>query len=299
MRQTRKKIRPPASLTAIDHASRIIRWVCCLAGSATLVDDLQRHDSDANLRTIIVQRDNPALFDWLVETLSYQGISDRVAFDYMQKHGRLTWRAIEADLATEPTCPKLESHWQFHGCRYDKISITCAEPDRIAQCPLPRHHLRNGRLNQISYSLYLFVREFAEGDLVGWIDNQIRQTAVTIGDHRTVHQKALIEPLRNVFGVSDKVLMMALSTILLSAPENMPHWIETGASMIAIDTLVHNFLHRTGILNRFEASHSYGAAQNRASSAPFILCLPIFDRLPRLGRRRSARRQYSNSWSFY
>jgi hypothetical protein len=30
--------------------------------------------------------------------------------------------------------------------------------------------------------------------------------------------------------------------------------------MIAIDTLVHNFLVRTGILKRFEADHSYGAA---------------------------------------
>jgi hypothetical protein len=30
--------------------------------------------------------------------------------------------------------------------------------------------------------------------------------------------------------------------------------------MTAIDTLVHNFLHRTGILARFNANHSYGAA---------------------------------------
>ena len=30
--------------------------------------------------------------------------------------------------------------------------------------------------------------------------------------------------------------------------------------MIAIDTLVHNFLHRTGILPRFNANHVYGAA---------------------------------------
>ena len=30
--------------------------------------------------------------------------------------------------------------------------------------------------------------------------------------------------------------------------------------MIAVDTLVHNFLHRTGILSRFGAQHGYGAA---------------------------------------
>jgi hypothetical protein len=30
--------------------------------------------------------------------------------------------------------------------------------------------------------------------------------------------------------------------------------------MIAVDTLVHNFLHRTGILHRLDASHAYGPA---------------------------------------
>ena len=63
---------------------------------------------------------------------------------------------------------------------------------------------------------------------------------------------ALIEPLREIYGVSDKVLAMALSALLLGAPEKMGPWTEVGGSMIAIDTLVHNFLHRTGILARFK-----------------------------------------------
>ena len=74
-----------------------------------------------------------------------------------------------------PACPKLKGYWQFHGCRYHKTSRTCAEPDHIAQCPLPTHHLRNGRLNQTAYSLYLFIRDIADGDLVGWIDQQLRR----------------------------------------------------------------------------------------------------------------------------
>ena len=36
-------------------------------------------------------------------------------------------------------------------------------------------------------------------------------------------------------------------------------WIEAGAAMIAIDTLVHNFLHRTGILRQLRADHPYGS----------------------------------------
>jgi hypothetical protein len=71
-------------------------------------------------------------------------------------------------------------------------------------------------------------------------------------------RSSLIEPLREVYGLSDKVLTMALSCILLGAPKKMSLWIEVGGSMIAIDTLVHNFLHRTGILHWFDANHAYG-----------------------------------------
>jgi hypothetical protein len=43
--------------------------------------------------------------------------------------------------------------------------------------------------------------------------------------------------------------------------------------MIAIDTLVHNFLHRTGILHRFSADHAYGTPCYRAGGcADIIAC---------------------------
>ena len=73
-------------------------------------------------------------------------------------------------------------------------------------------------------------------------------------------QEALIGPLRNVFGVSDKVLTMTLSTLLIGARNQRPIWFETGKAMIAVDTLVHNFLHRTGILQSCGIPHTYGAA---------------------------------------
>ena len=57
---------------------------------------------------------------------------------------------------------------------------------------------------------------------------------------------------------------MALSSILLGAPKKMRLWHEVGASMIAIDTLVHNFLHRTGILHRFDA----GTPMARPATGP-------------------------------
>ena len=106
----------------------------------------------------------------------------------------------------------------------------------------------------------MFIRDIADGDLVGWIDSQLKDADdPTVPDRLGRMREALIEPLRQVYGVADKVLTMALSCILLAAPKDRPRWIEVGGSMIAIDTLVHNFLHRTGILQRFDADHSYGA----------------------------------------
>jgi hypothetical protein len=69
---------------------------------------------------------------------------------------------------------------------------------------------------------------------------------------------AVLDPLKEVYGVSDKILMMALSVLFLGAPSRRRRWLEVGGSMIAVDTLVHNFLHRTGILHRFRADHAYG-----------------------------------------
>jgi hypothetical protein len=87
----------------------------------------------------------------------------------------------------------LQSYWHFYGCRYEKTSGTC-------------------------YSLYLFIRDVADGDLVGWIDDRLDQA----NDHGQREplakvQTALIDPLRNVYGISDKALALGLSDILMYA----------------------------------------------------------------------------------
>jgi hypothetical protein len=116
--------------------------------------------------------------------------------------------------------------------------------------------LRNGRLNQMAYSLFLFMRDIAAGDFVGWINQQLATVPSPV--HSTLdRQQALIGPLRNVYGVSDKVLTMALSGILIAGSKHYPACSKLGG-MVAVDTLVHNYLHRTGILARFDAAHQYG-----------------------------------------
>lgn len=275
--QKRPKIQNESS--ALNHAVRLIHAVCGLAGSPNLIDEIRADLRAEKIRAAIRNRDTGPVFDWLMSAVSYQGISDQVAYGYMEKHGRATWRQIKQGLDRGASCPKLRSYWQFHGCRFDKVSRTCAEPDHIGRCPLPKFNLRNGRLNQTAYCLFLFIRDVANGDLVGWIDRQLQNASYPDGPERLARLRAsLIEPLREVYGVSDKVLTMALSCILLGAPKRMSLWIEVGGSMIAIDTLVHNFLHRTGILRRFKAEHSYGAACYRPGGCAEIIAA-IADRI--------------------
>lgn len=262
---------------ALNHAVGIIYRICCLAGTANLIHEIRADLRAEGVLAAIRRHDTATLFDWLVAALSYQGISDRVATGYMDRHGRVQLTDIEAKLVVGRGCPKLQSYWHYYSCRYDKLSRTCAEPDHVDGCPVSSHDLRNGRLNQTAYALYFFVRDVADGDLVGWIDRQLRDSDQQHDAHRLARMRAaLVEPLRQVYGLSDKVVTMTLSSLLLAAPRGFAAWAEVGASMIAIDTLVHNFLHRTGILHRFGATHAYGGACYRPGS-----CAEIIDRAAR------------------
>jgi hypothetical protein len=126
---------PGRKAPAIDHAVRLIHRVCCLAGSADVIDEVRSENGGSSITASIRNGDTPALFDHLVSALSYQGISDQVAEAYMERYGSATWASIAQKLGQGATCPKLKSYWHFHGCRYDKVSGTCAEPDHIQGMP--------------------------------------------------------------------------------------------------------------------------------------------------------------------
>ncbi|MDQ2081517.1 hypothetical protein RA307_15125 [Xanthobacteraceae bacterium Astr-EGSB] len=248
----------------------LVDTVCTLAGLERLIGptDPER----IRLQQAITSHDTPALFDFLMDAFSYQGISDAVAYTYMDEHGRVTWDDLERATTRPALCPKLDSYWRFEGCRFEKTSATCAQPDLMPSCPLPRHDLRNGRLNQTAYSLFFFIRDIADRDLITWIYDQIRAATVgNIRDRSARMVQSLIDPLRNITGVSDKVLSMTLSYLLTAAPPTKQEWVEIGTSMVAIDTLVHNFLIRTGILRRFDAQHPYGPACYRPEGCADII----------------------------
>lgn len=243
----------------LTYAVKLVHSICCLAGSASYLDDVRADLRGRSVIRAVRDHDTPALFDWLVEALSFQGISDSVAAGYMARHGAIRWSDIAERLASNPSCPKLGGYWRFYDCQYQKGADTCSEPNHINACPLPRHPLRNGRLNQMAYSLFLFIRDVADGDFVGWIDHQLAAVDSQCPDRLAGLREAIIGPLRNVYGMADKVLAMALSSLLLATgTRQRPLWLEVGGSFVAVDTLVHNFLHRTGILQRLSADHPYG-----------------------------------------
>ena len=251
----------PSDLTGPDlaYAVNLVTTICALAGSPNYLADLRTSARSNGLIRAVQAHDSPALFDWFVSTASFQGISDSVAAGYMERNGQAQWKELQIALAAGPSCPKLGTYWQFYGCQYQKGSGTCAEPEHIETCSLPALPLRNGSLNKLAYSLFLFIRDLAHGDLVAWIDGQLAVADQGPSSHRLAAMgQALIGPLRHIHGLSDKVLNMALASLLLGAGHGKPRWVETGASLLAVDSLVHNFLARTGILDRSNATHAYG-----------------------------------------
>src|SRR3954453_903229 len=152
------------------------------------------------------------------------------------------------------------------------LASSCAEPAHYPACPLPALPLRNGALNRMAYGLFLFIRDVCGGDLVDWMDQQLEAVSdPSSPDYPERLGQALIGPIRHVFGVSHKVLNMTLADLLIGADPERSLWVLAGQHMIAIDTLIHNLLHRTGTLAQCGAQHAYGPACYAPRGCAFIV----------------------------
>jgi hypothetical protein len=228
----------------------------------TFLDDIANSLTRAGIQNAVARHDSRPIYEWLLSLLQLQGISDHAAFAFAEKNGMARWGDIEAALASPPDCRRLRSYWHLTGCVYQKTARTCSEPHLLDRCPLPRHPLRNGRLNQAAYSLFLFIRDIADGDFVQWIDNRLQQADPGEDDPQraAILRGSLLSPLENIYGVGRKLWSMSLADLLLAGDPNRERWTMTGASFVAVDSLVHAFLHRTGVLHRFNALHEIGPA---------------------------------------
>ena len=246
---------------AIKHVLNVTRPALLLA-SQFFTDDIRRRLLIAGVQDAVAWRDSAPIVDWVLSLLGRQGISNTAADAFDAAHGGITFDDIGAGLGSKPSCRRLRSYWHFGGCGYRKGVGTCAEPDQIDRCPLPRHDLRKGLLNEAAYHLKLFLRDICGGDFVGWIDDRLAAADLGIGaDGRAALMRAaLIEPLTHIVGTGSKVWSMILAELLLAGDPDRERWVTTGASFVAVDGLVHAYLHRTGVLARFDAAHGYGPA---------------------------------------
>jgi hypothetical protein len=134
-----------------------------------MIEEARASFQEHGLVQAVRGRDDDAIFQWLADAISYQGVSDRVARTYIEEHGAISAEDIRVGLTQSCVCPKLTSYWHFQGCGYRKVARTCSQPQSLPACPLPRHELRNGNLNQAAYHLFLFMRDVA-GEILwaGW-----------------------------------------------------------------------------------------------------------------------------------
>lgn len=214
----------------------------------------------SGIRAAVDRRDTDAIFDWLIGLVQLQGISDRAAFGFSARHGLPSAQVIRDGLH-QPKCSRLASYWHFAECGYLRSSPLCAEPACRADCLVHQVPARNGRLAQAAASLSLFLRDHCQGDLVAWIDRRLAEVDTGPSIDVTFQVRdAVLKPLTHVFGISNKVVSMAMADLLIGGSPDRTRWVRAGAAMTTIDSLVHNFMHRTGITARCGKPHAYGPA---------------------------------------
>ena len=66
-----------------EYAVNHVHSICCLAGVPSYLDDLRSDLRDSGVLAAVDNHDTGRLFDWLMSILSFQGIANRVAEDFI------------------------------------------------------------------------------------------------------------------------------------------------------------------------------------------------------------------------
>src|SRR5947207_15990325 len=111
--------------SSLDQGAPLIRLICQIAGARSLIDDARVGLARPGVIAAVQRHDTPAIFNWLIDALSYQGVSDSIAYGYMEQHGRIRWAHIADALTKPPSCTKLRGYWAFDACGYQKSLGSC------------------------------------------------------------------------------------------------------------------------------------------------------------------------------
>lgn len=260
---------PPVDQAAVERSDQTL---------FAIVEYVQAHGADPPWLSLPPWPADPvectrAMYESLVAAFAYQGMSDAAVRTFADRHGAVTWNEVATSLDARPACPKLQSHWHFADCGYQRSAGTCSRPEHYPTCPLPELPLRRGTLNQAAYSLFLFIRDVCDGDLASWLNIRlgvVRKEPIDSYGQRLA--AAVSGPLLYVYGVSQKVVSMALADLLMRSSTERPLWHIAGSNLVAIDTLVHNLLARTGSLAAHGAVHLYGPLCYASGSCRDMVC---------------------------
>ena len=260
---------------------KIVTIVCQLSKDFLEEEELHSQDTRRILKSENSKKfKTKLLFECLMGSLSYQGIGDMVVNSYREMHGDVTYFQIARRLKQArreyhgKLCARLQSFDRFTSCGYKKTQPICNNPRMLNRCPLPSHDLLKGVLNIKAYSFFFYIRDVCQGDLLSHFKNIIENHIKTSNPDPSAVIEArndLVTDFKQIFGVGDKLANMTLSSFLLSNQNNQTY-VRVGQAMIAVDTLVHNFLHRTGVLKFYNCQHNYGPGCSKD-------CISIIDSL--------------------
>jgi hypothetical protein len=193
------------------------------------------------------------LYQYLMEAFLLSGGGDQSNHGYYAKQNhKPTFNRVKRALQGAD-CPKLAMFETFKGCGYRKGTRKCNEPAWLSTCPLPGFDMKRGALNHMAFSLYFFLRDVCRRDFYAYVTDHFGQAGGAINDLL----ETFIGKVTTIANVGPKLAHMALSCLFLTT---YPGWDyrQVGAHMIAVDSLVHNFLRRTGILGSYQLDHAYG-----------------------------------------
>lgn len=246
------------------NALKIVRTICKEKND---FEEIAKHCGEISNTIMKGKEDkkkiNECVYDFFLKSFNYQGVSDKIARSYMEKHPLPTYSEIETWLKDGYGCPKLKDFDSYIECGFNKKHNSCHNNELYSSCPVPEPEMRKGTLNQTAFSLFFFLRDICKRDIVGYFDECLNKNPDNPNDVNEMRDKAISE-IDKILGVGKKLAHMVLSDFLIAVGKDKDFpktsWYATGRSMIVIDTLVHNFLHRTGILKQYNAIHSYGDA---------------------------------------
>jgi hypothetical protein len=130
------------------------------------------------------------------------------------------------------------------GQRMAKLYQCLVESFIMVTCPVPHLDMKKGVLNQMAFSLFFFLRDVCRGDFYRFVQNQFGDRPLP---ERELGERiqGFIDQVSRIKNVGPKLVDMVFSHIFFT---QAPGWDyrAIGVRMVAIDTLVHNFLAKTG-----------------------------------------------------